>query len=622
MDLRKFILRLKIRVKLLFAFSTILLISILLISLSTNTISSILAFKAINEEVDEFLKISESLNLSTNQFIYEGYKSKSFLESQRDSSVMRFDENIIRAEKILKDLSNSDEEIKTSATVVSATLASLKNDFGQMVSLLKQRGFKDYGLEGSLRKAIHNVENSTFKIDKVTLLTLRRHEKDFFLRNDLKYQEAFNTKIAEFENSLLQNKNAKDVLVSVNDYKRQFNEVVDIETKMGLKNDEGLRGRIRNHFISVRPKIAKIGSLTKERIKQEIANKKRLLFIVFFIQLALGIGLAIFYANLLTKAIKEIRGAMQSMANGMFPNKLIVRTTEEIGQTKEAFNQFMDRLKSASSFAEKLGSGELYANYDSKFNNDVLAMSLISMQKKLIEAEESHQKINWINVGVAQFNDILKSNDEDTIEFGNKFLRQLVVYLKANQGALYILVNENEEEYLKRIATYAYDKRRSAEDRIELGNGLVGQCALEKSTIYMKAVPSNYVKITSGLGEATPCNIMITPLKIREKVMGVVELATFELLKQHQIEFVEKMAETLASVLVNKHAATVTKQSLEESQHRANMLAQQEEEMKQNAEEMQALQEEMERRQQELQKEILFLKRNLHVVNAEANLAN
>jgi methyl-accepting chemotaxis protein len=193
----------------------------------------------------------------------------------------------------------------------------------------------------------------------------------------------------------------------------------------------------------------------------------------------------------------------------------------------------------------------------------------------------------------------------------------LVEYLSANQAALYVA--NKEEEYFERISTYAYGKKKGVEEKIDLNEGLIGQCAMEKSTIYLKEIPSDYVKITSGLGEATPRNILIVPLKIQEEVNGVLELASFEIFEEHQIQFIEKIGENIASLLSNRQVAEHTKRLLEESQQRAHALAQQEEEMRQNAEELQTTQEEMERQRRDMEEEIGHLRQK--IVRYESKLA-
>jgi HAMP domain-containing protein len=332
---------------------------------------------------------------------------------------------------------------------------------------------------------------------------------------------------------------------------------------------------------------------------------------VFIIQLIAGVFLAIFYANLITKAIKEIRNAMQTLARGVFPERLLIKTTEEIGQTKMALNLFLERLQAATSFAHRMGEGELTATYDARFDNDVLAKSIIQMQQKLKEAEARQAKINWVNEGAAKFSEIIKNESENMASLGDKILALLIKYLDVNQGALYVM----EEDALVRAASYAYGKRKFIDQTIEKGQGLAGQCALEGRTIYLKEIPSGYVKITSGLGEATPNNVLIVPIKLRHQILGVVELASFEVLEQFKIDFVERISENIASLIYNKQNTSQTQRLLKESQERAEMLSQQEEEMRQNTEELQATQEEMMRQKAALEREIEALQQRLQKHN-------
>ncbi|MGC4021393.1 MAG: GAF domain-containing protein [Cyclobacteriaceae bacterium] len=154
-------------------------------------------------------------------------------------------------------------------------------------------------------------------------------------------------------------------------------------------------------------------------------------------------------------------------------------------------------------------------------------------------------------------------------------------------------------------------KRDFLENKIDFETGLIGQCAKEGETIFLKEIPKDYVKITSGLGEATPRNIIIVPLKNRGEINGVLEIASLELFKDGYVEFVEKMAETIAAFIANQQATDRTKKLLNESRVKAENLSLQEEELKQSAEELQATQEEMARQRLEMENEILQLKRKL-----------
>ncbi|HEY5745182.1 MAG TPA: GAF domain-containing protein [Chryseolinea sp.] len=611
--MRAFLYGLRIRIKLLAAFGSILLLSVVLIALSGGAIEKIIYFKSVNEEVDMLKLRLQTMDLATKEFVYEGFKSPSFLEKQEAAAITTFNENQAAAKELLgtlRDVQSDKDEGAQRTMSLDLTLDSLQTNFEKLVDLLKQRGFKDYGLEGSLRTAIHAVENSGFEFDKVSMLMLRRHEKDFFLRKDLKYQQEFNARFETFKAQLEATTN-KELITFLDNYRNEFNRVVEIEKQIGLTESEGIRGQIKNLFVKMRPQIETIHASMKERNEIQISRTQWLLWTVFIIQTIAGFVMAIVYAGLLTKAIKEIRNGMQKLAAGIFPDKLLVKTTEEIGETKIAFNQFIDRLRAATQFAEHLGAGNSNLKYDDQYNDDVLAKSLISAHDKLQTAESVQKRANWINEGAAQFNEIFKNDAEDIKVMGERIIHILVTYLKANQGALYVVSGADGASYLERIATYAYGKKKFVEERIDGDAGLLGQCVLEGQTIYLKDLPKDFVKITSGLGEATPRNVVVVPLKTREKVMGVVELASFGMLDVHHIEFIERVAESIASILYNKQSSTETKRLLEESQQRAHSLAQQEEEMRQNSEELQATQEEMERQRLHLQQEIKALKEKL-----------
>ena len=134
---------------------------------------------------------------------------------------------------------------------------------------------------------------------------------------------------------------------------------------------------------------------------------------------------------------------------------------------------------------------------------------------------------------------------------------------------------------------------------MDFGSGLVGQCILEKGTLYLTDVPDNYVRITSGLGGANPNALIIVPLKSNEQVYGALELASFERFKPHEISFIEKIAESIAATVGTARGSERTKELVEQLQQQTEEMKSQEEEMRQNMEELSATQEEMLRKEKE-----------------------
>ncbi|HEY0770057.1 MAG TPA: PAS domain-containing protein, partial [Sphingobacteriaceae bacterium] len=203
---------------------------------------------------------------------------------------------------------------------------------------------------------------------------------------------------------------------------------------------------------------------------------------------------------------------------------------------------------------------------------------------------------SWENEGLASFGDLLrKETGRDELSY--EVLRFLVKYLSCNQGSLFLIDQARESLELK--ACYAYDKKKYASKVIAVGDGLVGQCFLEKETILLYDVPKGYVHITSGLGLANPDCIAIVPIKHNDTVVGVIELASFDRLERFRVAFLEKCAEAFASVIQSVIVNQNVKELLSTSQQQMEELRSQEEEMRQNMEELQAIQEQMGRQLEE-----------------------
>jgi putative methionine-R-sulfoxide reductase with GAF domain len=278
--------------------------------------------------------------------------------------------------------------------------------------------------------------------------------------------------------------------------------------------------------------------------------------------------------------------------------------SNEIGHLSQQINETLENLKDATDFVTAIGQGNLDIDYkatlDSGYNHgkNKLADSLIDMQGKLKSLNEEERRRQWANEGLAKFVDIMRSSSDDIVTLGDKIIAALVQYTKSNQGALYILNDEDEnDKHLELVSLFAFDIKKFETRRIKLGEGLLGQTYLEAETNYYTNFPDEYIRITSGLGDANPRSILIVPLKVDTQVYGIVELASFNEYAQHEITFVEKLGETIASSIASVRAAQKNKFLIEQFQSQTEQMRAQEEEMRQNMEEMQATQEEVARKE-------------------------
>jgi PAS domain S-box-containing protein len=160
----------------------------------------------------------------------------------------------------------------------------------------------------------------------------------------------------------------------------------------------------------------------------------------------------------------------------------------------------------------------------------------------------------------------------------------------------------SKNEHLKLMSCRAWERKKYLEKTIKLGQGLVGQAAIEKQTIFLTKVPENYITISSGLGEANPGCILIVPLKFEDEVVGIIELAAFKKFADYEIEFMEKMGNSIASTMITTRNNQRNKELLEQARELTEQLREQEENIRLNMEEMQASQEEMIRKEKEIAK--------------------
>lgn len=308
------------------------------------------------------------------------------------------------------------------------------------------------------------------------------------------------------------------------------------------------------------------------------------------------------------KIITSLRESLEGPENTL--KKLVEGDTSEQAQTNveemngitDSTNKLSANLQRASNFAQSIGEGNFDFDFQPVSEKDVLGNSLVQMRNKLKSITEADRKRNWVTEGLAKFADIMRRND-DYHELSNVIIADLVKYTKANQGGLFILNRDNESDiHLQLTACYAFERRKHLIKRVEVGEGLLGQCYLEGQRIYMEEVPGSYLTITSGLGTAEPNSLLIVPLKVNDVIEGVIELASFKKFEPHVIEFVERVGEIIASTVSNARVNNRTRKLLEESQLQSEQMRAQEEEMRQNMEEMQATQEQMQRQADEMRK--------------------
>jgi PAS domain S-box-containing protein len=589
-----------IRIKLLLQFATILVLSALLMIFTLTNISKIIHFEKMRNDSQELNNIILQMRRAEKDFMLRDVINDAYFKTGESKQILKFETFYKNGLEEITQLESYDVLSSDSLNYGRQLFSAYRDSFLDLVELYRKKGFKDWGHEGEMRKAIHSIENSKTSYDTILLLMLRRHEKDFLLRKNPADIEKFEAKLVTFK-SRFQDSGNSDMLTALNSYGEQMAAIVEKEKAIGLSENEGVKGEMRAAINKLEPMIARINDRVVQEVDETVSNVYVVCIILFAIQLIIGIALSVAFANSITKIIRAIQDRIEKLSNGVFPEKISLESHDELGVTSNSLNNLVDRIKAASTFASQIGNGQLNMTYDESFNNDVLANALQGMQEKLKETSEENERRNWVASGLAKFAELLRGNENDLRALCQHLISGLLKYLNANQGQVYVVQKtEDGEEQLELMGTYAWGRNKHMQKYIIRGEGLIGQVWLEKQTTYLKEFPKDFIQIRSGLGEAEPSRIVIVPLKFNDEVFGVLEVASFKEIHPYQVEFLEKVSELFASTISATKVNERTRKLLHDSQMQGEQLRAQEEEMRQNMEELTATQEEMGRKDVEM----------------------
>ncbi len=403
---------------------------------------------------------------------------------------------------------------------------------------------------------------------------------------------------------------------------------------------------VSSYIIDVNPEVERV-SLLAETALEEVVGKNRelseiyqdelensqsvlrfILFLTFFLNFLLLTGGTFLFGSLLLRPLKNIASDAKGVAQGNVETPVAYKNRkDEIGEVADSLNLIVESFKQYTAFANNIGKSNFDTGFEVKSEKDTLGYSLLSMRNSLKAVADDDKKRNWANEGFALFGNILRSSEKDMEEFSYQIISNLVKYLDANQGGVFILNTEEKTHVLEMKAAFAYDKRKYDERIIEIGQGLLGQVVLEKELMYLDNTPNEYIQITSGLGHANPRHLLLIPLKVNNEVLGAMEIASFKAFELHEIDFVEKLSENIASTLTAVRVSKNTEKLLEDTRQYAEQMQAQEEEMRQNMEVLAITQDEMQRNQQKLEEYKINLekeveKRTAELVEKENTLAN
>ncbi|MFL5318996.1 MAG: response regulator, partial [Myxococcaceae bacterium] len=268
------------------------------------------------------------------------------------------------------------------------------------------------------------------------------------------------------------------------------------------------------------------------------------------------------------------------------------------------------QLRAISDVATAVTKGDLTRSVTVDAQGEIASLkdNINQMIVNLRETTQKNAEQDWLKTNLAKFGSMMQGQ-KNLEAVSRLIMSELTPLVSAHHGAFFIMDNENNDQVLKLIATYAYRERKSVANRFRMGEGLVGQTALEKKTILLTKVPADYIQISSGLGEGTPLNIIVLPVLFEGAVKAVIELASFHPFSQiHQI-FLDQLTESIGVVLNMIAANMRTEELLLQSQSLTQELQSQSKELTSQQEELRRTNTRLEKQAVELEEKARELER-------------
>jgi len=365
--------------------------------------------------------------------------------------------------------------------------------------------------------------------------------------------------------------------------------------------------RARTDMLVLGSQVHEFDRLMAERLAGSITENRVRLGVIMALGILL-IGCYFFiFSNNLNKSFGKIIAYTRSLKEGILPPPLVHPAADEFGLITGHLNthtsDLQKKIKYITALSQEGPVSVFTPEAEDELGNSLVKLSDTLTRKELEEVTRNREdkKQNWISEGVAQLGEVLRSESENVKELSFTIIQKLVQYMNVEMGSLFISDHEDPENpVLELAASYAYDRRKYQSGRLEWGVGLPGTCAQEKKRIFLTDVPDTYFEVSSGTGSARPNCLLLVPMIINDEVSGVIELATVRLLRPFEIEFVESLAERIASSLLTVQTNERTKVLLEQSQAQAQTLQTQETVMIENMKQLEKAQAESGKKEREI----------------------
>ncbi len=523
--------------------------------------------------LSEINSFHENLNTLTSSLVVldiklEEFKkhehSTDFYETNRDESTVNFYDAFFSVFSVNKELMSFKYSKKYKVFDIFKQNEALLNDYEEKYKLLLKNtieiGNDDFGY---IQKLNHVEERLIENVKESPSLSLMfeniKNIKDSYLNslNPLEAKEVLSKmlKFKKYAITTSENEINKKLIIDIcAEYTNNFKHIYYLNKKQGKNSSIGLYSDLEEISGLLSINSTKAFDVSKFPIQQDYITFKRRLELIIVISALLMLFIIFLLYRVFRNELSKIKILSEKLLfeKDNFAIYDFSVFTDEVSKVLQKHEQNTNLKINA---INDLASGNIKKKYS--FNErDGLGLAIVNLQTKIseeikkIEGETRKRVIeDKHKEGIAKFGRILRRHVGDINSLSYELISELIGFLDAEVGGIFVTEEKNDKKILKLRASYAYNEKKLIQKEIEFGEGLVGTCAIDKSTFFIDKVDDDYMKIVSGFGHTKPTSLIICPILVEEYVYGVIEIAATRMFNRYDIKFVEVLAEDIAYTL-------------------------------------------------------------------------
>jgi signal transduction histidine kinase/HAMP domain-containing protein/ActR/RegA family two-component response regulator len=294
------------------------------------------------------------------------------------------------------------------------------------------------------------------------------------------------------------------------------------------------------------------------------------------------------FAGEVTRVAREV--GVEGKLGGQAQSKEVAGVWKDLtDNVNQLAANLTNQVRAISDVATAVTEGDLTRQVGVEASGEVAVLKdkLNEMIRNLRETTRVNTEQDWLKTNLERFTRMLQGQ-RDLSTVSDMILSELAPLVSAQHGVLYTMgsLGDGGAQVLRFQAAYGYEERKHLSKQFAIGEGLVGQCAKEKRRVLLTDVPTDYIRISSGLGDSTPLNIIVLPVLFEGSVRAVIELASFSRFSETHQAFLDQLTESIGLVLNTIEANTITDNLLKQSQSQAQELQAQQEELRSSNEDL------------------------------------